>query len=79
VFVFDATQSQQRARKDADAIARLFPEPHKVTVVVTDLGLRAHVHPGHEDIQLPSPLLRPLEALEFVLYRCRLRRDTPRS
>lgn len=44
-----------------------------------DLGLRAHVHPGHDDIQLPSPLLPPLEALKFVLYRCRLRRDTPRS
>ena len=44
-----------------------------------DLGLRAHVHPGHEDIQLPSPLLPPLEALKFVLYRCRLRRVTPRS
>ena len=44
-----------------------------------DLGLRAHVHPGHDDIQLPSPLLPPLEALKFVLYRCRLRRDSPRS
>lgn len=44
-----------------------------------DLGLRAHVHPGHDDIQLPSPLLPPIEALRFVLYRCRLRRDVPRS
>lgn len=44
-----------------------------------DLGLRAHTHPGHDDIQLPSPLLPPLEALKFVLYRCRLRRATPRS
>jgi hypothetical protein len=44
-----------------------------------DLGLRAHVHPGHDDIQLPSPLMPPLEALKFVLYRCRLRRAIPRS
>jgi len=38
VIVFEATQSEQRARKDADAIARLFPGPHKITVVVTDLA-----------------------------------------
>jgi hypothetical protein len=44
-----------------------------------DLGLRAHVHPGHDDLQLPSPMLPPLDALKFVLYRCRLRRPTPRS
>jgi hypothetical protein len=44
-----------------------------------DLGLRAHLHPGHEDLQLPSPLLPPIDALTFVLYRCRLRRDTPRT
>jgi hypothetical protein len=38
VFVFDATQGEQRARKDAAAIARLFPGLNKVTVVVTDLA-----------------------------------------
>lgn len=38
VIVFDATQSEQRARKDDEAIARLFPGPHKITVVVTDLA-----------------------------------------
>ena len=44
-----------------------------------DLGLRAHVHPGNDDLQLPSPLLSPLDALNFLIYRCRPRRDTPRS
>jgi hypothetical protein len=44
-----------------------------------DLGLRAHLHPGNDDLQLPSPLLFPLDALNFLIYRCRSRRDTPRS
>jgi hypothetical protein len=38
VFVFDATQGEERARKDAAAIAALFPGAHKTTVVVTDLA-----------------------------------------
>jgi hypothetical protein len=38
VIVFDATQGEARARKDADAISRIFPGIHKVTVVVTDLA-----------------------------------------
>lgn len=44
-----------------------------------DLGLRAHLHPGNDDLQLPSLLLSPLDALNFLIYRCRPRRDTPRS
>jgi len=44
-----------------------------------DLGLRAHLHPGNDDLQLPSPLLSPLDALNFLIHRCRERRDTPRS
>lgn len=44
-----------------------------------DIGLRSHLHPGHEDLQMPSPLLSPVDALGFLLYRCRLRRDTPRD
>jgi hypothetical protein len=44
-----------------------------------ELGLRAHLHPGHEDLQLPSPLLSPLDALNFVIYRCRPRREALRS
>ncbi|HEY0481072.1 MAG TPA: hypothetical protein VGD37_26335 [Kofleriaceae bacterium] len=38
VIVFDATQGEARARKDADAIARLFPGAREVTVVITDLA-----------------------------------------
>jgi hypothetical protein len=38
VFLFDATQGEERARKDAQLIAKLFPDSHKVTVVVTDLA-----------------------------------------
>lgn len=30
-------------------------------------GIRSHLHPGHEDILLPSPVLDPLEALELML------------
>jgi hypothetical protein len=38
VFLFDATQGEERARKDAAAIAKLFPGYKKLTVVVTDLA-----------------------------------------
>jgi hypothetical protein len=38
VFLFDATQGDERSRKDAALIAKLFPEHKKVTVVVSDLA-----------------------------------------
>jgi len=38
VFLFDPTQGEERAKKDAAAIARLFPGQHKFTEVVTDLA-----------------------------------------
>jgi hypothetical protein len=38
VFVFDATQSEDRARKDAQIIAQLFPGYKKLTLIVTDLA-----------------------------------------
>jgi hypothetical protein len=38
VIIFDATQAEERARKDAAAIGRLFPGYKKVTLVVTDLA-----------------------------------------
>jgi hypothetical protein len=38
IFLFDVTQGEERAKKDAAAIAKLFPGPHHVTVVVTDLA-----------------------------------------
>ena len=38
VFVLDATQGEARARADSTWIARLFPGPHPVVLVVTDLA-----------------------------------------
>jgi hypothetical protein len=38
VFLLDATMSDARARQDSSWIARLFPGPHPVVVVVTDLA-----------------------------------------
>jgi len=38
LFLFDATQGEGRARKDAEAIRKIFPGKHKVTLVVTDLS-----------------------------------------
>lgn len=38
VFIFDATQSDDRAREDSALIARFFPGPHPVVLVVTDLA-----------------------------------------
>ena len=44
-----------------------------------EAGLRSHLHPGNDDLQLPSPVLAPLEALLLVLYGCRSRREVSRS
>jgi hypothetical protein len=44
-----------------------------------EAGLRSHLHPGNDDLQLPSPVLEPLEALLLVLYGCRPQREVPRS
>ena len=38
VFLFDATQGDERARYDAEWIATLFPGPHPMVVVVSDLA-----------------------------------------
>lgn len=38
VFVFDATQAEERARHDEDWVHKLFPGEHPVVVVVTDLA-----------------------------------------
>lgn len=38
VWVLDATSNEARARRDAEWVARLFPGPHPVAVVVTDLA-----------------------------------------
>jgi hypothetical protein len=52
VFVFDATQGEERVRQDSSWIATLFPGRHPIVVVVTDLawphvaGVRAWVARG---------------------------------
>jgi hypothetical protein len=52
VFVFDATQGEERVRQDSVWIATLFPGRHPIVVVVTDLawphvaGVRAWVAHG---------------------------------
>ncbi|MFL5496002.1 MAG: hypothetical protein ACJ8DC_16580 [Gemmatimonadales bacterium] len=38
VYLLDATQGEERARADSALIARLFPEPHPLVLVVTDLA-----------------------------------------
>lgn len=38
LFIFDATQSEARARQDSTLIAALFPGRHPVVLVVTDLA-----------------------------------------
>ncbi len=38
VYVFDATQGEERARQDRDIILKLFPGTRRVYVVVTDLA-----------------------------------------
>lgn len=38
-------------------------------------GLRSHLHPGHNDLRVPAPVLSPLELLDFFLYG--LRRTAP--
>lgn len=31
-------------------------------------GLRCHVHPGHDDLQAASPLMRPLDLVDLCIY-----------
>ena len=44
-----------------------------------EAGLRSHLHPGNDDLQLPSPVLEPREAVLLVLYGCRAQREVARS
>ncbi|MEZ4298386.1 MAG: hypothetical protein R3B70_25770 [Polyangiaceae bacterium] len=31
-------------------------------------GIRSHLHPGHDDLQVPAPLLHPVELLDVLIY-----------
>jgi len=35
-------------------------------------GLRSHLHPGDDDLQVPAPFMSPLEVLDLVIYGMRL-------
>ncbi|MDC3954132.1 hypothetical protein [Polyangium jinanense] len=37
------------------------------------LGIRSHLHPGSDDLQVPAPFMSPLEVLDDVVYGLRLR------
>jgi hypothetical protein len=60
IYVFDATQGEERGRQDAEQITRLFPGQHKINVVVTDLawphiaGVRFWVSRGATIIAHPA-------------------------
>lgn len=38
-----------------------------------DLGIRSHIHPGHDDLQVPAPLMHPIEVLDVLVYGLRRR------
>ncbi len=38
----------------------------------SERGLRCHLHPGNDDVQVPSPLIAPVELLQLFLYHVRL-------
>jgi len=91
VFVFDATQAEARARADSSWIARLFPGPHPVVLVVTDLawphvaGVRFWVARGAIIVahRAAEPFLRKVvdrrwTAAPDLLEQLRSRGRTPR-
>jgi hypothetical protein len=55
----------------------VFPKGHSPKFVRFDLNqpghpnegreIRSHMHPGNEDLQLPSPVLDPLESVQLML------------
>jgi len=91
VVHFAMTLSEDHARNSvvfAYGFEVYFPSQKPIAFVRFDLnyvghgndeaGLRSHLHPGNDDLQLPSPVLAPIEALLLVLYGCRQQRDVSR-
>ena len=67
----------------------VFPAGHAPAFLRLDLNpedhpnagreLRSHAHPGHDDIQIPAPVMTPEEILELMLRGLRARDpDKPR-
>jgi hypothetical protein len=73
---------QETSKKSAEAIGFdfeiRFPEDFSVNFLRFDLnfpqhdnemrGMRFHIHPGSDDLMIPSPPLCPLEILHLFLY-----------
>ncbi|MDY7012921.1 MAG: hypothetical protein SVX43_04840 [Cyanobacteriota bacterium] len=73
---------EEASKKSAEAIAFnfeiRFPENDSVNFLRFDLnlphhnnemrGMRFHIHPGSDDLMIPSPPLSPLEILHLFLY-----------
>lgn len=45
----------------------------------TERAMRSHLHPSHDDLQVPSAILSPSEVLSLLLYGLRIERDAPRG
>jgi hypothetical protein len=86
VFVFDATQGEERVRQDSAWIATLFPGRHPIAVVVTDLawphvaGVRAWVAHGATIISHAAarPFLSAVVARRWTLAPDQLERRRDR-
>lgn len=52
-------------RFDLDGPGKANPAAHERE------GLRSHLHPGHDDLRVPAPILHPLELLDLVIYGLR--------
>ncbi|HSB56163.1 MAG TPA: hypothetical protein VLD58_17500 [Gemmatimonadales bacterium] len=82
VFLFDATQGDERARQDSVWIGRLFPGRHPIVLVVTDLawphvaGVRFWVAAGATVVshQISRPFLEQVVARRWTLEPDRLER-----
>lgn len=82
VWLFDATQGDERARQDSVWIGRLFPGRHPIVLVVTDLawphiaGVRFWVAAGATVIshQISRPFLEQVVARRWTLEPDRLER-----
>jgi hypothetical protein len=86
VYLLDATQSETRARADSAWISRLFPGPHPVVLIVTDLawphvaGVRFWVARGATVVshRLSEPFLRAVVARRWTAHPDALELARPR-
>ncbi|HUJ33329.1 MAG TPA: hypothetical protein VLY23_18755 [Candidatus Acidoferrum sp.] len=85
LYVFDATQGEERARQDAELVRKLFPGEHRVYLVVTDLawphvaGVRYWVASGATVIahRAAEPFLRKVIERRWTLAPDTLERSRP--